>query len=259
MFRTPLLKKLLTVLVFGVCITGSKTTLAQNSSNLDPWQYTGSLYLWGAGIQSTAANGSEIDVSFSDILEGLDLTFMGALGGQRGKWMWLADYIYLDLSQDDGGVIPGTGVALDARVKVRSNVFNMVVGRNVYETDKAAMNVVFGTRYLDLKTSLTASAIGPLGMGGPERRVSAGDDNWDAIIGVRGEMIIDDNWFIPYHFDYGAGDSDSTWQAIGGVGYRFGWGDLVGVYRYLDWEFESGTPIQDIAISGPALQARWSF
>jgi hypothetical protein len=40
-------------------------------------------------------------------------------------------------------------------------------------------------------------------------------------------------WFVPYYIDVGAGnDSNTTWQAYAGAGYRYDWGDLVFVYRW---------------------------
>lgn len=34
-------------------------------------------------------------------------------------------------------------------------------------------------------------------------------------------------WFVPYHFDIGVGESTLTWQAAVGLGYAFRWGDVV--------------------------------
>ena len=31
-------------------------------------------------------------------------------------------------------------------------------------------------------------------------------------------------WFVPYYADIGTGQSDFTWQAIGGIGYAFSGG-----------------------------------
>ena len=64
---------------------------------------------------------------------------------------------------------------------------------------------------------------------------------------------------MPYHLDVGSGDSDLTWQAMVGVAYAFGWGDLGVAWRYLDYELQSGGPITHINFKGPALGAtiRW--
>ena len=42
-------------------------------------------------------------------------------------------------------------------------------------------------------------------------------------------MLGESKWFMPYHGYIGAGSSNTTWQALLGVGYRFAWGDAVRV------------------------------
>jgi hypothetical protein len=84
---------------------------------------------------------------------------------------------------------------------------------------------------------------------------------WDAIIGVKGrfELGADKKWFVAYYLDVGAGDSKSTWQAVAGVGYSFGWGDIVGAWRHLDYRMKSDTAVESLSFSGPGIAAvfRW--
>jgi hypothetical protein len=85
--------------------------------------------------------------------------------------------------------------------------------------------------------------------------------NWDGIVGVKGRYAFAEGgkWFIPYYVDIGTGESKFTWQAMGGVGYSFGWGDIIGAWRYLDYQMKSGKPIESLNFSGPAIAAvfRW--
>jgi hypothetical protein len=80
-------------------------------------------------------------------------------------------------------------------------------------------------------------------------------------VGVQGRRTFGPgkNWVVPFHFDIGAGDSDLTWQAMVGLGYAFGWGDLGVAWRYLDYDLGSDGPITDMNFNGPALGAtfRW--
>lgn len=66
-------------------------------------------------------------------------------------------------------------------------------------------------------------------------------------------------WFVPYYADIGTGNSDLTWQAIIGLGYSFGWGDVVAVWRYLDYDFESGKPMQSLTFNGVAVGVSFRF
>ena len=60
-------------------------------------------------------------------------------------------------------------------------------------------------------------------------------------------------WFVPWYLDVGTGQTDLTWQAIGGVGYRFGWGEVIAAWRYTDYKFKSGAPIEKLNFNGPAI------
>jgi len=62
-------------------------------------------------------------------------------------------------------------------------------------------------------------------------------------------------WFAPFHVDVGTGDSDLTWQLLAGVGYVFSWGDLLLVYRHLDYDQKHGDLLEGLRLSGPALGA----
>jgi hypothetical protein len=81
--------------------------------------------------------------------------------------------------------------------------------------------------------------------------------NWDAIVGVKGRWSFgaERKWFVPYYLDMGTGESSFTWQAMTGVGYSFGWGDVVGSWRYLDYQMKSGNLVDSINFNGPAVSA----
>jgi hypothetical protein len=85
---------------------------------------------------------------------------------------------------------------------------------------------------------------------GPYRAEPSGD-HWDAIIGVRGKVNFTEHWHLPFHLDIGTGETDFTWQALVGIGYSFTSVDLVAGYRYLQWDFDHSTAIDDLDYSGP--------
>lgn len=61
------------------------------------------------------------------------------------------------------------------------------------------------------------------------------------------------------YLDVGAGQTDLTWQAIGGVGYKFNWGEVFGVWRYLDYNFKSSSKIEALTFNGPAIGVAFSW
>lgn len=54
----------------------------------------------GAGIGGTSSAGDDIDISFSDLIDDLNMAIMGSLQARKDKWTLLADVIYLAVSAD---------------------------------------------------------------------------------------------------------------------------------------------------------------
>ena len=124
--------------------------------------------------------------------------------------------------------------------------------------------MLLGARMVDMKQTLGYHINGniddvPL----PERSGSSkvSGTTWDAIIGITGHVFIgdDSSWFVPYYLDVGTGDSDLTWQAMTGIGYKFGWGAMELTYRYLDYNPGSGSPVDDLSFAGPLLGATFQW
>lgn len=231
----------------------------------DSWQFTGTLYLWGAGIDGTTTFGSDVSVSFSDIIDNLDFALMGALEARNDKWMVVGDLIYLDISTGQSSSrtvlpsLPGGGFTIDstASIGVKGTVFQLAGGYELFENEAVSLFGTAGARYLKLDANLGLDITAP---SGPRSvNTSSSDSKWDAVVGLRGRAEINENWFIPFYGDIGTGQSDRTWQAFAGIGYDFGRSDLVLGYRHLDWSFDDTNLIADIAFSGPLLGFNYRF
>jgi len=136
----------------------------------------------------------------------------------------------------------------------------------VKDTETSIVDVFAGVRLfsIDVSTSwnLTAEITTPNGQELLAAQGSIGSDTdlWDGIVGVRGHIGLGDGkWSVPYHFDVGAGSSDLTWNAVAGLSRTFGWGDLVLVYRHLQYDEDSNGLLQDFSFSGPAFGAIFRF
>lgn len=243
------------LLCMGLSLACTAPVSAQESDSDDPWRFKAAIYLWGAGIDGTTRRGNEFDVSFSDIWDNLDFAFMGAFEARKGKWSAAADVIYMDVSVDRAGTIGPRSAPVSADLDLTGWVLNFQGARNVYEHENATVDVLLGARYLDLESKLTATLPGPLGQ--PTSKASG--DVWDAIVGVKGQVNVTKSWFLPYHLDIGTGQSDVTWQLLGGVGYAFERVDLVLAYRYMAWSFDSDDQLDDLNFSGPLFGAVFKF
>ena len=211
----------------------------------DEWQFNFGLYAWMPGITGQTA-ASDIDMDFEDILDNLSMTFMGMAGLQKGPWTIRADVLYLDMDQDLGEPV------ID-EVGLTTWIFTPTISYTTAEGNWGKFDVLAGARYVDIESSVTRNLVG----GGTNTlKVSGGA--WDAIVGVRGHYNINDRWFIPYHFDIGAGGTDLSWQAFAGFGYRFQACDAIIGYRHLDIDV-GGKAVQDLEVSGPMIGAKFSF
>jgi hypothetical protein len=243
---------------------GPAAVAAGEPAAADDWQYAASLYFFAPGINGSTAAGSDIDVSFDTLLDNLNMTFMGAFEARKGKWSAAADVLYLNVGANGGGKVPLTtpsgtdlGLKVDAGVKVRGWVLSFLGGYNLRDDAKLSLDVIAGARYLEMKNDFNIALQNrPFGS---LIEASALGAVWDAVAGVRGRARLENNWYLPFHLDVGTGESDLTWQAAGGAGYRFDWGDVDLTYRYIAWDFGSGTALDDVSFSGPQLTATFRF
>jgi len=240
------------------------TARAAEPATDEDWRYSASVYLWGAGLNGETAAGSEVDVGFDTLIQNLNMAFMGTVEARKAQWSFLTDVIYLNVGADGGGEVPipaapgsNLTVKLDADVKTKGWVLNLLGGYNLRQTEQGSLDLIAGARYLDLKLDFKLASSS--GLVATERERSVSDNVWDAVIGVRGQANLNDKWYLPVHLDIGTGQSDLTWQASAGLAYRFGWGDVSLAYRHIDWEFDSSSRLDNISFSGPLLAAKFRF
>jgi hypothetical protein len=208
---------------------------ASRAETPDEWQFNATIYAWLPSINMDLSfptgGGSSADVTASDILDALNFTFMGALGAQKGKWGLWTDVIYLDLGSSTkqtrdlevGGVPLPVGVTGKADLNLTAWLWTTVGTYRVVDHPNYQMDVLAGARMLNVSTDLKWSLTGDLGdppIIDTSGKSDLSDTLWDGVVGLRGraEFGDDHKWFVPYYFDIGTGDSDLTWQAIGGIG-----------------------------------------
>ena len=210
----------------------------------DSWNYSASLYLWAAGIGGTTANGDDVDISFSDILDNLDFGYMGNFGAKKGKWTFETDVLYLKVSGELDSPLP------IEKIKLRAWVVTPYAAYNVVESDQWNLDLLAGARYLYMKSQITL----------PISEVSDSDTSWNGIVGIKGNYKLNEKWYLPFTFDVGSGDADITYQALAGVGYKYEKFDLLVGYRYLKWEFNDAfVGFSDLDLSGPIIGAKFRF
>ena len=264
---------LLAATVLGVTLAPSASAQTRYGAAPGDWTWRFGINLWLPGVDATTrfqlSDGSTIgsEVDPGDYLKNLEFVFMGTVEARNGPWSILGDVVQLKFSDDESTVrsITGTGGAIAIPVDSRSEttlkgfVTTIQGGYAVMQSPSSRMDVVAGVRYTKLKAELEWRLSGPAGGFATSGTVGESKDLWDGVVGVRGQTALGGNWDLRYYLDAGAGSSNFTWQALGGIGYRFNWGDVVVGYRHLAYELKSDRPVSDMTFSGPQFTLGWTF
>ena len=223
------------------------------------WEGGVAIYAWMSGLNADVyANDTrigEIDMSFSDILDDLDMTLMLHGEGFRGNWGFFADLVYLDISNSVTGNLATTDYSMS------STIFDLA---GVYRPSGTSLGfeVYAGLRYfnMDLELDVTPN------LTGNTRSARIDNSYTDFLVGARYTGEINRNWFYRLRGDVSAGDTDGTWSLSGLAGYRFGkelnMSAIFG-YRHLEIDLEDDqgliTVSQDLTMSGPFVAFNYAF
>mgnify|MGYP001822560520 FL=1 len=247
------------------------------------WEFQLTPYLWlptiGGDLNYELPPGGggapSIDVGPTDWLDLLNGALLVNGEMRKGRFSIFTDFVYLGLESDGdrvrsvqiGNVIPvDIEVNLATKTDFDGMSWTLAAGYTVQETTTSFVDVIAGFRYFgaDISTSwnLSTDITGPRdGVVLPAQgRISQDADLWDGIVGVRGRLGIGDGkWSVPYYVDVGTGSSDLTWQAITGLTYSYDWGDLMLVFRHLEYDEGPDGLLEGFSFSGPAFGARFRF
>ena len=245
---------------------------ASEDSGNNEWKFEVATYLFASGITGDAkireAN-VDVDVSFGDILDNLDLGAMGAFHGQKGRWSFLIDGSYMKLSNDDAHVERGL-LSADLDVEFEQAVLSGYVGYRFIDgmttdlIERVNVDFITGLRYNNLSGELGIDAT-LIGIPLSAKRDRTAD--WvDPIIGLKTQAYFSDNLRLMIWGDYGGfgAGADSTWQTIGILGYTFQNNiDLFAGYRAFGFDYEEGSGSSrvafDLIYKGPLLGVGYQF
>lgn len=236
------------------------------------WHFTLIPYVWLPNINtklthdfpSAPTDQIQSEVGPNDYLENLQFTLMLTAEVRKGPWSAFSDILYLDLGNQDTRVrgITGPGgrelvdLGMETETGLNGTLWTLAGAYTAVQRPEGHLDLFLGLRYMGLETDLDWTF---------ERdsdrpdfdRLRTGQSskdwaNWDAIIGVKGQIRLGDTaWFVPYYLDLGTGDSELTWQAMLGVGYRFDWGSANLSIRSLSYEFDEADA--RLRFTGPSL------
>ncbi|HEY2675809.1 MAG TPA: hypothetical protein VGI65_02495 [Steroidobacteraceae bacterium] len=238
----------------------------------EEWQFRVTPYLWLPSVDATLgfeppdSGGSTLD---TDLLKHLRAAFFLNAAASKGDWGLSLDLVYCDFSKASSRVtnivVPGVGVEVPLNTGTTADLSGTLVTPTgsyaLMRSSNLSFDLLAGLRYTHVSATLDwnfATSLPAL----PGRTGSAGTrvDLWDGIVGLRGRITLADSaWFVPMYLDLGAGTSKFTWQGLLGVGYGFGWGDMLLAYRQLSLEESGAGSVQRLSLSGPTLGATFRF
>ncbi len=226
----------------------------------DQWQYEFTPYLFMAGmdgVQGVHGYTTDLDVSFSDIVDHLDMGFMGHFTAQKGPWTFGLEGVYMDLGAGQSNTVTGPRgiVSRDGELElsVAMYVFQGTAGYSLL-SGPTRLNAIGGLRYTRLEADMqvTLDFTPPL-FGG--ERSAGGDESWlDAVVGMHLRQALSKNVDFALYADIGGGGSDLTYQVIAGFNWAFSEGFTAKAgYRNLYWDYEDEDTVCDVTASGPYL------
>ena len=240
---------LVIVVVFAVSATPAKAA---------GWDYDLFLYLWALGMDGSATvrgQEADVDVSFSEIFDNLDLAFAAHLEAKQrdGKFGWFFDVFWSDLGKDFD--------------RVRGN-FDMQMtyleGAGAFNTSRN-FQLFVGFRYITMDSTIKFDPEIPVPPAVPTR--FEGDQSWtDLMTGLRWKTEFGERWRFSARGDvagFGIGSSsDFTWNVVlmGQVMVSARWGLLLG-YRWLDIDYvnEDDQFAMDLRQGGPVFAVSYAF
>ena len=229
------------------------------------------IYLFAAAIDGEVQVRNvtaDVDVSFSDIMDNLDIGFMGYFELRRGQWSFIGDFAYLAL-EDDNSTTVGMRTEIDLDAELTQTVASALAGYRFldksYDGYTVGFDIVFGARYTNLEVDLSV-----------ERRrdgvlldfSSSGsrnhEEDWiDAVIGLRIESDYQNGWGSMLWLDIGEGSDSNSYQALAMVNYSVSDWRFHGGYRILNLEYDNGSDSDTFAVdldyTGPMLGASYRF
>ena len=224
----------------------------------DGWEVAIVPYLWASGmtvdVETPQGEDIKVEESFTDILDMLKFTFMGAVDARKGRFVTLHDLIYLSTeSKTTGSIGPGL---VEAEVDMKTLSMTHLAGYRVVDKGPLFFDVMGGARITHLKAELELS--GPLMS--IERESS--ETKVSPVIASRFRLPLGDRWGLALYGDLGGFGitADISWQLLGTVQYDLSdhWRLLAGWRHFEAHQDENGFDVE-LAIDGPFLTAAYRF
>lgn len=232
------------------------------------WALQISPYLWAAGMEGSispfqAGPTIEVEKSFSEVLENLNLGGFVNVWARSGPFVFSSDAMYVNTTESEAfGPLPPLpvpvppGTVVDGSVDSQQFMATLQAGARVVDTEQFTLDALGGARVWQISSDVTVSALGM-------SRSYGESFGWiDPVIGARAFFRLTDELSVQAQADiggFGVG-SDLTWSALATVNYTFSNNLSVSAgYKVLDVNYDSDGHVYDTRLSGPVLGLTYRF
>ena len=223
----------------------------------DGWDWDLGLYLWASDVKADVGDDS-IEISFSDLIDKVEMAGSVHFEGRRGRGGFLTDLMIISLADEatamghpdlpDGTLLD---LAMDLTL-VEIGGFWRPSGRD------EGFDLLAGIRFLIIDDELVITPPGAP----PMPQESSDTSVTDAYIGARYSLSLSPRWGFMIRADIGAGDTDLIWNTTAylsvGVG-RKGNKDIIFGYRRLQLDLGDDQIESQVEMSGPVVAFAFGF
>jgi hypothetical protein len=212
--------------------------------------WLGVVYLWAPEIGVDARDQS-IDVDFSDVVDKLEMGFLGRVEAQGDDFGGFVDVVYLGVGDNVSRENADLNSDLDTTIMDVAFVWSPAAERF------SGAEVFGGFRYIGVDFSLTVDPVPP-----EPPTVQTGIDKsyTDILLGGRYTAPINEQWRLVFSGDLSSGDTEGSWSLAGYGVYRSGRHHFFAGYRHMEVEIEARNSERvDLSFSGPALGYGFGF
>jgi hypothetical protein len=200
------------------------------------------------GTISEQGRSAQVDASFGDILDHLNMVAMVYFDARFGRWRALVDNLYIDVSK--ARATPGP-LFDSVRVATKVWMIDPEAAYAIVQNEDREFAVTAGARIWNIDNSVNLFRGGfQVDRGAGTRTIA------DPIIGARYYTNLTDNIFILGKADVGGFDASASidWQAFGQIGYKLNNTiALSGGYRYLKVNDTPRNATYDVHLNGVVL------
>ncbi|TMJ14837.1 MAG: hypothetical protein E6G94_08595 [Alphaproteobacteria bacterium] len=239
-----------------------------DTANVDPagppadapssWEVEITPYFWLAGMKGdldipVGSGNVDFDNSFSDVLGKLKFVFMGAVDVRHGRFVAMADTIYLNLGVEAKGIHDPQFVT--GRLDSKLFFSTLSGGYRIVDKGPFFVDLVAGLRYITIDNDLRLQ--GPV----KTREGKASGSDLAPLVGARMRVPLGKDWGLVLYGDTGGfASSDIKWQLIGTVQWDISrhWRAIAG-YRHMDIHHRRDDQDFNIALTGPLLGFSYRF